>query len=242
MIDEKGIGQKTNLMLIKEMLKKLPLEPIEKCEKCLKPFAVCFCQTVPEATTKLKILILQHPQEPKELLSTTPLISSSLKNVQVKIGLSWPNFKKAVETSDLPSEWAVVYLGSGIKWPEGKKGLNVSAVNFVDKKSFIRSSAEQLQLKKQLKGIIFLDGTWAQAKTLWWRNAWLLKLPRIILLPSKPSAYGKIRREPKKDCLSTLESVALSLNFFGESKASESLESIFEVFLTKIKDVMATSK
>ncbi len=211
------------------------INPAEKCEKCLKPHAVCFCNVVPETTTKLKILVLQHPQEPKELLSTIPLISNVLKNVQVKIGLSWPNFKKAVETPDAPADWAVVYLGSGIKWPEGtKKTKDIPLLNFVDKKSQLRSSAEQTQLKKNLKGIIFLDGTWAQAKTLWWRNPWLLKLPRVILAPAKASEYGKLRREPKKECLSTLESVALSLDFFGEKQAAEELRSMFTAFLKKI--------
>ncbi len=208
--------------------------PVEKCEKCLKPHAVCFCSMVPVTNTKLKILVLQHPQEPKELLSTIPLITDVLKNVQVKVGLSWPNFKKAVESPDLPSEWAVVYLGSGIKWADGKKIKEIPLLNFVDKKSQLRSSAEQLQLKKNLKGIIFLDGTWAQAKTLWWRNAWLLKLPRVILAPVKASEYGKLRREPKKECLSTLESVALSLDFFGEKAAADELRSLFTTFLKKI--------
>lgn len=213
------------------------INPIEKCEKCLKPQAVCFCNLVPETITRLKILVLQHPQEPKELLSTIPLIANVLKDVQVKIGLSWPNFKKAVETNDLPSEWAVVYLGSGIKWPEDKKAKEIPLLNFVDKKGQLRSAAEQLQLKKHLKGIIFLDGTWAQAKTLWWRNAWLLKLPRVILAPVKASEYGKLRREPKKECLSTLESVALSLDFFAEKAAAEQLRSMFSDFLKKISTI-----
>ena len=34
---------------------------------------------------------------------------------------------------------------------------------------------------KGVKGIVVFDGTWAQAKTLWWRNAWVLKARRLVL-------------------------------------------------------------
>ena len=59
-----------------------------------------------------------------------------------------------------------------------------------------------------LDGILVLDGTWSQAKTLWWRNPWLLKLPRLVLRPREPSMYGRLRREPRREWVSTLEAVA----------------------------------
>jgi len=52
---------------------------------------------------------------------------------------------------------------------------------------------------------VLLDGTWSQAKALWWRNAWMLKCQRVILGPSRPSRYGQLRREPRRDGLSTIE-------------------------------------
>ncbi len=70
-----------------------------------------------------------------------------------------------------------------------------------------------------LDGIVALDGTWAQAKTMWWRNAWLLKLKRLVLHPSRPSLYGKLRKEPRRECLSTIESVAEALEALGEDAA-----------------------
>jgi DTW domain-containing protein YfiP len=208
---------------------------IEKCETCFKPAGLCYCNLTPELSTQLKLVVLQHPQEPKELLSSAPLIAAVLKGVQIKIGLSWPNFKKVVGEAETPADWGVVYLGSGIKFPEGKKIFDLPTLNFVDKKGQLRSPAEQIQMKKQLKGLIFLDGTWAQAKTLWWRNPWLLKLHRVVLKPSSPSEYGKMRKEPKKECLSTLESVALCLDFYNEDKAAKALKNLFLDFLGKIK-------
>ncbi len=62
-----------------------------------------------------------------------------------------------------------------------------------------------------LEGIVLLDGTWSQAKTLWWRNPWLLKLQRIVLNPPGPARLGRLRREPRQEALSTLEAASLVL-------------------------------
>src|SRR4051794_27654522 len=36
----------------------------------------------------------------------------------------------------------------------------------------------------KLEGVVLLDGTWSQAKALWWRNPWMLKCQRVILNPT----------------------------------------------------------
>src|SRR5207248_11355610 len=71
--------------------------------------------------------------------------------------------------------------------------------------------AEPDPVLKHLDGIVLLDGTWSQAKTLWWRNPWLLKLHRLVLNPPRPARLGRLRREPRGEALSTLESAALAL-------------------------------
>jgi len=43
------------------------------------------------------------------------------------------------------------------------------------------------------------------------RNAWMLKCQRVILGPAHPSRYGKLRREPRRDGLSTIEAAAMLL-------------------------------
>ena len=60
-----------------------------------------------------------------------------------------------------------------------------------------------------IEGIILLDGTWSQAKAMWWRNAWMLKCRRVLLARARPSRYGKLRREPRHDGLSTIEAAAM---------------------------------
>ncbi len=90
--------------------------------------------------------------------------------------------------------------------------------------------------KLPLEGIVVLDGTWAQAKTMWWRNPWLLKLKRIALNPSRRSLYGSLRREPRRECLSTIESIAEALDALGEEPTvGESLRADFAELLKKFR-------
>jgi len=80
-----------------------------------------------------------------------------------------------------------------------------------------------------IKGIVILDGNWKQSKTLWWRNPWLLKLKRIVLNPEVPSNWGNLRKQPRPECLSTIESLSFTLENLKESpKVSKSLNSIFQ--------------
>ena len=97
--------------------------------------------------------------------------------------------------------------------------------------------------RKSTKGIIVLDGTWSQAKTLWWRNAWLLKCWRAALVPQQKSLYRELRKEPSRECVSTLESAALALTELGESPALEkSLREVFDRMLGRYRDWQKTQK
>lgn len=184
---------------------------------------------------KVRILILQHPQEPKETLNTARLVISQLAHSTLKPGLSWRNLKHATGDPEAkPSDWAVLYLGTGLP-PEVKKMLQDRTrtepqLVFLDRaKSLTRDPSSVVH---EIKGLIVLDGTWSQAKTLWWRNAWLTRLRRAILIPVRPSLYGKIRKEPRRECLSTIESVAMALTALREDPSIESgLMGEFESFL-----------
>ena len=92
------------------------------------------------------------------------------------------------------------------------------------------------EILASLEGIILLDGSWSQAKALWWRNPWLLKTRRLLLVPEKRSLYGKLRKEPRKESVSTLEATAQCLNCLGEDAAiADGLLDSFAELLEKYK-------
>lgn len=135
------------------------------------------------------------------------------------MALSCANLKKALKEEDVnTARWGVLYLGSGVKGEKSSEpGLTV-----VKKSGEALPMPEQKKVLSELEGFVILDGTWSQAKALWWRNPWLLKLKRLVLTPTGPSLYGKLRKEPRRECLSTIESIAESLTFLGEDPAIES--------------------
>jgi DTW domain-containing protein len=163
---------------------------------------------------RLFLLILQHPQEKRQALSTAPEIIATVANAKVSIGLSWPNLARAVGRAAEPQRWGVLYLGSARPRTE----FEIVALDRRDQPT------NGVPILRGLDGIVLIDGTWSQAKALWWRNPWLLKLHRLVLNPARPALYGKIRREPRREALSTIEAAALVLRHAeARDEAAEAL-------------------
>ena len=98
----------------------------------------------------------------------------------------------------------------------------------------------QRAILSDIEGIVLLDGTWSQAKALWWRNAWMLKCQRVILGPKRPSRYGKLRKEPRGDGLSTIEAAAMLLaGLEKRPDIAETLNASFDRMLARYREVQA---
>ena len=179
--------------------------PVEACPQCHKPPALCVCDGIVPLDNKVSVLILQHPQEQDRTLGTARLTALSLRNATLKIGLSWPSLSKILGRNVDPQRWAVLYLGS-------VKAASLAPdreIVFVTRKGDLERNQDGLM--RDIEGIVVLDGTWSQAKALWWRNPWMLKCRRVVLGPRHPSRYGRLRREPRRDGLSTIEATAMLL-------------------------------
>ncbi|MEZ0310692.1 MAG: tRNA-uridine aminocarboxypropyltransferase [Myxococcota bacterium] len=196
--------------------------PVEACPTCGKPLNVCVCDRSAPQDTRLRIVVLQHPQEQDVTLGTARLLPTNLKRAKVVVGLSWRSLNAALDDEVDPARWAVIFPRKGTAQGKGTR--------VVDKGGVVVPA-------KRIQGIIVLDGTWSQAKTLWWRNAWLLKLQRIVLEPREASIYGAMRREPKREFVSTLEAVADTLVALGEPEAvRDHLRRVFRTMLQRVRD------
>ncbi len=151
-------------------------------------------------------LILQHPQEQDRSLGTAKLTALHFKDAMLKVGLSWPSLRKYSAASPIPQRWAILYLGSV------KASEIAPESRHRRRQPQGRSEDDQDDALRYLEGVIVLDGTWSQAKALWWRNPWMLKCRRVVLGPKRPSRYGKLRREPRRDGLSTIEAAGMLLS------------------------------
>jgi DTW domain-containing protein YfiP len=164
------------------------------------------------------VLILQHPQERREALSTAPLVCATLRQAKLVIGLSWPGLARVAGASAEPKRWAVLHLGTARSAPQTER----RELAVLDRHG--EPIADPSSVLAGLRGIVVLDGTWSQAKTLWWRNPWLLKLHRMVLDPPRPARLGRLRREPRRNALSTIEAAALALRHLeAEPQAADAL-------------------
>jgi DTW domain-containing protein YfiP len=180
---------------------------------------------------KVFVLVLQHPQEKDRVLGSAALLVGGLANARLTIGLSWRNLAHALKQPAEPRNWGVLYLGSTQTQTLSSPG---DALIALDRKG--QPLADQRAARDALEGLVVLDGNWAQAKALWWRNAWLTKLRRFVVLPDRPSLYGELRREARGDALSTLESAALALAVFEHDP------SIRERLLTPFRALLSRAR
>jgi DTW domain-containing protein len=189
------------------------------CETCRRPRVACVCDRIEQYPTLRRVLILQHPQEQDALLGSAQILIASLPQVKLVVGLSWRNLGHALGEEGVdPNQWAALFPAREAEGGEvtGRGGPSDPA---------------------SLHGIIVLDGTWSKAKTLWWRNPWLNKLRRLTLKPQQPSIYGRLRAEPRRDYVSTLESVAAALTLCGESPEIEAgLTRTFRTLVQRVRD------
>jgi DTW domain-containing protein YfiP len=207
----------------------------EVCPDCGKPRSLCVCDAIEPIDNRIALLVLQHPQEQDKTLGSARLAVRSLKNATFRIGLSWPSLAKALGRPAEPRRWAVVYLGA-IKPADFPPGREVAAF---DKKG--KAVADQEAALGEIEGVVLLDGTWSQAKALWWRNPWVLKAMRIALKPRRPSLYGRLRREPRREGLSTIEAAALVLaRLEGRPKIEVALTGIFKQMLDRYRQAGAS--
>ncbi len=184
---------------------KVPRE--EACARCFRPQDDCLCARAARIENRIFVLVLQHPQEQRKLINSAYLAQCALARSRVRVGLSWPNLSAALGSPARPAEWGALFLKRDPQ-PSGKA---------ID--AYTRRGGRHGELPP-IAGIVVLDGTWKQAKTLWWRNPWLLKLRRLTLNPHAPS----LRPQARAAGLSTIEAIGLTLRELGEDPAlAESL-------------------
>ena len=202
------------------------------CPNCYKIKPLCFCADFTVHDNHVPVLILQHPQEPDKELGSARIANLLLKNSVLRTGLSSANLKTAMGYDADPSKWIVLFLGAKYKFRELQREQKRSDIYIFDKKD------EEIAMPLEgIKGVIAIDGTWAQAKTLWWRNPWLLKCKRAVINPRRKSLYGNLRREPRPECLSTIETIAYTLEILGEHESvTNDLLNAFQTLLGKYKD------
>jgi DTW domain-containing protein YfiP len=162
------------------------------------------------------------------LLGTAPLLRAGLTRAELRCGLSWPSLTAALGAEAVPARWAVLYPSS-LPRPLDEAERAAPFVLMAGRGGSARAD--------HIDGLVVLDGTWSQAKSLWWRNGWLTKLARAVVHPLQPSIYGRLRKEPQRHCVSTLEAALAALAGLGEPpQVQEGLLRAFRTLVQRVRD------
>jgi len=161
-------------------------EPRAYCAECGRPTSVCVCGALERVATRTRVVILQHPRESIVPIGTARLAELALPNAELHVGIDFSESARVRELlSDERAPAILLYPGAG-----ARDLANEPPAGPVT--------------------LVVLDGTWWQSKKLLKSNPAIAKLPRYAFDPVEPSRY-RIRREPERHCVSTIEAIAHAL-------------------------------
>ncbi|KAG8456274.1 hypothetical protein GDO86_002168 [Hymenochirus boettgeri] len=199
--EEENLEGETSLSEVEGAIRGLSSLPVEDtgdrrrlCSQCRRPQKVCLCPFLPSCALNVStsLYIVQHPAEESRVLRTVPLLAACLPQEKCKV-LVGRRFGE-----ERYPELAAVCRNPGtfILYP-GAEAANLEEVSLAD-----------IQAPYAL---IIIDGTWSQAKDIFYKNS-LFRLPKQVQIKTTISSQYVIRTQPTNTCLSSLECAAVALS------------------------------
>lgn len=185
-----------------DRLWELPVEPAKRrpeCSRCSRPQKVCLCPFLPAHPLHISthLYIIQHPAEENKVLRTVPLLAACLPQDKCKVKIG----RRFSEERDPELSTVCRKSGTLILYP-GAEAANLE--------EFILDSPVYPST------IIIIDGTWSQAKDIFYKNS-LFRHPKQVQLKTSISSQYVIRMQPTNRCLSTLECAAVALSILEKN-------------------------
>ena len=182
----------------------------EKCYKCYRPKSSCMCKyIINPIETKTKFVILMHPKEFKKTKNGTGhLTNNSLENCELYVGIDFSSHKRVNQLlNDKSYSPYVLY--------PGEQSIKLNTQN----------------LPKEKKSLIFIiDSTWPCSKKMLRLSKNLQSLQKISFEHDKLSQF-KIKTQPNKYCLSTIESTLCIIELLNKQKIENIKSKEYQDFL-----------
>ncbi len=176
------------------------------CTRCLRARSHCYCEQVRPFEVDFELVLLQHPQERKLSVGSARMAHLCIRNSHLVQGTEFESHPRVREWIADPGNHCVVLY-------PGARSIDVSSPGWAP------PTGRRLV-------VFVIDGTWTVAKRMLVRSPNLMALPQIRFNPKRPSEYG-FRRQPRRECLSTLEAVHDLLEFLEPSAPRANLLEIF---------------
>jgi len=155
------------------------------CYRCFRPEQHCVCADVAIVDNRTGVIIVQHPRERNHPFGTARFAQLGLRRSQVRV-CGPKNEDAMARASALPPNTALLYPS-----PDARE-------------------VGTLAPAERPEHLVLVDATWHQAKTIVREAPWLRSLPHVCLAPTRASEY-RLRRQPRADCLSTIEATVAAL-------------------------------
>jgi len=180
------------------------------CTTCLQPEFGCYCSKLQRFDPKIKFVILIHPIEAKRRIATGRMSYLSLENAEIIKGQDYSLNSRVNEILADPG------FSTAILYP-GRNSTNIS--NF---------SADDFKAKPIFKAgkipvIFVIDGTWATAIKTLAQSKNLASVPQFCFTPERLSQF-RVRKQPAKECVSTIEAIHQTIEMLGPSVGFSALE------------------
>lgn len=182
------------------------------CYACMKPEVTCVCARVPRVDNRTFVWLVQHPRERRHPIGTARLLELGLARFRLDVAfLRGPRLAPGA----LPPRTALLYPSPTAR------------------------ALDELTVAERPEHLVVLDGTWHHAHSLARDLEWLDELPRVKLGEVAPSRY-RIRKEPRAECVSTIEAVVAALSVLEPE--TPGLDALLAAFDSMIDDQLAFVK
>jgi DTW domain-containing protein len=155
------------------------------CAACLRAQSACICHWVRPLSSRVDLLILQHPLEVRNAKNSARLLHLCLPGSRLEVGETFPDLQALLHA-------------------DGR----VPVLLYPETPGFAPPGLEPVP-PERLR-LVVLDATWRKSRKMLHVNPELQRLPRLALHDVPASAY-RIRKAHAPHQLSTLEAAALAL-------------------------------
>ncbi len=190
-----------------------------RCQYCQVSKQYCLCELQPNIQSNIACMLIVSENEVFKPSNTGRLIADTVKETFV---YQWSRTE--------PSDEMLALLKN-----EDYQPVIVFPADYVDEPNRLLENLTP-DLLTETEGdankkwlLIFIDGSWREARKIFRRSDYLQSLPVLSITPESLSEYI-MRRSENEQHLSTAEVASLVLQQAGERKASECLQLWFEAF------------
>ncbi|MBW3697826.1 DTW domain-containing protein [Vibrio sp. T187] len=186
---------------------------VVRCEYCKIEQGHCICEHQPDIESNVATMLILSDNEVLKPSNTGRLIVDTVKDSHVYL---WhrtePNQQMLNVLKDEKYQPVIVF-------PE----------DYTDDKSRVVESLPNLRDPNKTLLLIFIDGSWREARRIFRRSEYLQNLPVLSIEPESVSQY-MMRKSDNDQHLSTAEVASLVLKQAEETEAAETLHLWFEAF------------